>query len=508
MTRHLPLAALAVLLGLSLFAGLRGVDFGRHWDERHLVQQATTALKTELLLPRSYHYPSVPFWLTTAALAVGDDAAAAATSPSLRPDGQRTAVPPPPAVAADPILRIRSFFLIFSAFIGLWTYLAGRAAGLRSWPAVLGAGLVVGSFELAYHQRWIAPDAVMAQLAALTLWLLLRARLDARWLLPAAVAAGLCCGTKYTGGLLLVGVLFVAVTGPAGRLRRALLGGATFAASYLATTPGTLLDHGLFWRHLTYEIEHYAQGHGSYSVDGFASHLALAGRWLADSALAPWPLLAVGLAALALFGAGVVARPIRVWRGDGRRFLLLGLPLLYLLFMARQRVFITRNLLILLPFVAILAAVASQALLDRLRPGGRRWVVGGLLALPVAANLGFQLHASQTIHNRRTPQALAAFTAWCAAHPELAAHASPRLQHALGGATGACLTTGAARAYALYLSEGQPDSRRWPTLGEAWPEVVFGPVDVNLRWYGSWLGDDRIVVVDRATAERLHVAVP
>jgi 4-amino-4-deoxy-L-arabinose transferase-like glycosyltransferase len=63
---------------------------------------------------------------------------------------------------------------------------------------------------MAYHARWLVPDSMMMQFAALMLMLLSYAhtRPDPRfWLKCAAAAAGLACGTKYTGGILLVPII-------------------------------------------------------------------------------------------------------------------------------------------------------------------------------------------------------------------------------------------------------------------------------------------------------------
>ena len=87
-------------------------------------------------------------------------------------------------------------------------YLHMLAWGRPSTEALLG-DLVLGlSWALAYHARWIAPDAVMPQFGALTMLSSMLAwwRPDQRIWLPLA-AVGLACGTKYAGGLLPMPVL-------------------------------------------------------------------------------------------------------------------------------------------------------------------------------------------------------------------------------------------------------------------------------------------------------------
>ncbi len=65
--RALPvLLPLAVLIG----TGLRGLDFGQHWDERHYqIGPVETMIRTGRPLPGYYGYPSFDYWISTAAVA-------------------------------------------------------------------------------------------------------------------------------------------------------------------------------------------------------------------------------------------------------------------------------------------------------------------------------------------------------------------------------------------------------------------------------------------------------
>ncbi len=62
-------APIALLMGLLAWTGLRGVDFGYHWDEYEAqIQPVQWSLDERTLLPNYYLYPSVNYGLNLAAL--------------------------------------------------------------------------------------------------------------------------------------------------------------------------------------------------------------------------------------------------------------------------------------------------------------------------------------------------------------------------------------------------------------------------------------------------------
>jgi 4-amino-4-deoxy-L-arabinose transferase-like glycosyltransferase len=107
----------------------------------------------------------------------------------------------------DYILNVRTISLTISLFSIFWVYVAVWN-WRRSWAeSLLAASLLGLSWEMAYHARWFVPDSMMMQFAALMLMFLSYAHRSSNpgvWLKCAAVAVGLACGTKYTGGILLV----------------------------------------------------------------------------------------------------------------------------------------------------------------------------------------------------------------------------------------------------------------------------------------------------------------
>ncbi len=241
---------LPVLLPLVIFvgSGLRGLDFGHHWDEPQHTQALHKSIDMLILLPKMYPYPSVSYFLTLAGLSP-DVLTVLREERDIREIRLRLHS----AVDGKPfLLRTRTIFLVVCSSGILFVYLL-VLAWRGSVPGALLAASVLGlSWEIAYHSRWIAPDGVLMQFGALTAFgvVLAHKRPQQRgWLWLAATAAGLACGSKWPGGLLLVPVLMVGIHGLSGRgpTQKFWLGVKivfVFGAVYLFTTPGTVLDPG------------------------------------------------------------------------------------------------------------------------------------------------------------------------------------------------------------------------------------------------------------------------
>jgi 4-amino-4-deoxy-L-arabinose transferase-like glycosyltransferase len=286
----LPVLALVVLFTAT---GLRGVDFGYHWDEPdfHLAP-ARHMIESGVLLPKNYTYPTVDKWLVLL--------------PSI-PLGIRTAVhtggEPAPVQAAmlaainasDYLLRARSVFIVVSSLAILWTYGAARALRHRRREALVAAGSLGLSWQFAYHARWAVTDCILVQFSALTLFMLalFHGTGKPRWLYAAAVAAGLSTGTKYTGVALLAATLVAgALSLPrdayATQLRRAAELCALAFGVYLLTTPGTVLEPFQFRTDTLYISRYYEHHtHGGYTVASAWEHAKIVVSYLALAFYSP-----------------------------------------------------------------------------------------------------------------------------------------------------------------------------------------------------------------------------
>jgi 4-amino-4-deoxy-L-arabinose transferase-like glycosyltransferase len=377
--RLLGLLAIVVVWGFFLASGLAGLDFGRHFDERGLLIAVERTLRSGVFLPLFYVYPSVPYWLTLVpelgAFAPGMPEALACLS-TVEPTLPMTWQPCYERWTADAfsrhdpdrlILRARVLFLLASSAAILFTaLLAWRWRG-RLLEAVVAAAILGTSWEVAYHARWTAPDAVLMAVCAATLWLVAEAiaRGSARWLYGAAVAAAIGAATKLTGGVLLLPVLLgssllVSQHGWRQIPRRTVPFVLVFGVSFLLLSPGPMVEPLRFLIEVLHERNHYATGHRAYTVGAGPEHFARMLTYLLMTWFTPYPWVG------GLLGTSAIVGLVSAWKANQRLAVALLFPFaVYLLYFSFQRVMIVRNLLMLLPLLAVCSAWGAIAVAER-----------------------------------------------------------------------------------------------------------------------------------------------
>lgn len=507
-SRRCRLLPLALPLAIFLWAGLRGLDFGTHWDEQLHTKGLAQAVREGTLLPPTYNYPSVTFWLCAAALTPE-----ATRELDLTRRGAPVFLESLARFARGPeySLRARGLFVVATGLALVLVYLF-VLRWRRSWVEALCAAAILGtSFEVGYHARWISPDPLLVTLAAASLVCTGSALLrgSARgWLTAAAVVAGLACGTKYQAG-----ILFVPVLGAAwlrarerpreeGRSRSLARLIATFGATYLATTPGTLLRPIAFVQDLRFELRHYRTGHYGFTVEGGLDHLARALRYVAESLLsqsAPIALLLLALALLGLWASWRESRPLAIF--------LAGVPLFLLLYMCQFRVLFVRNLIWIAPFLAVAAARGAAWIAERLRPGRARLAFGGLLAALLLLNAYQLVAAGESIRWRGTDRFARELADYIEAHEQQRFYLSPAVAEELARVRPSArsnVTTDPREpsdAVAFYPRELEAPGA-WPANMPGFTLRIFGPREVNFEYYATW-PEPRILLVRRAQAVRL-----
>lgn len=511
---------LRILPGLLLVAALITIQFtalgyGHHWDEQNLYGAAERSVSRGQLLPVGfYDYPSVNYWLVMAAVAADPRIPwrAALDEPARLRDALSTAARDQQRL----MLRSRAIFAVVAHLAVLWVYLA--VLGWRdSVPeALLAAALLGLSWEFSYHARWVAPDLVLTQAAALAMVALVPAwcgRGGPNWVRLGAVAVGLACGSKYPGGLLLLPLLLTAAIGPLRggvplrfRLRLGVECLALFAATYLVTTPGTILEFFDFWNDLRSVSGQYATSLFGYTVEPGWDHACHAGIYLGAvffSKCMPLAILATGLM---LLGAVDLCR-----REPRVAVLFLIFPVAYFLFFTSRGVMVVRNLLILTPFMAILAACGAGWLRRLARPRPARIAVTAAIAGLVGFNAFAVYESSAAIRSRMSLRPLQQAASYAEARANTGLYVSPRViklwrRFGIPVPSGLEADVTAARELLLYSDEAMARSRDWPANDPFMIARSFGAGDVNLNYYPTWRGDSSILLLTAAKAREIAIA--
>jgi len=365
-----------VALGVNL---LRSVDYGEHWDEHRLINSAIEAREKGKWTTDWYNYPSVSFVLAR----FGHDKSY--FDPMIPDINSRSTF-------GKAAMRTRAFFIFFCLFLIPGIYLFGSAL-TNSTGGILAVLISSFGFELNYHMRWIAPDAVAVVFAVYAGWAVVVGfrKSTLLWWLLAAIFVALACGTKYPMGILF-GVLclaFLLNRNASGRLVHKLLSLAAIASVFVIvfgiTTPGAFLDTGKFLEDIRFESEHYQTGHRCHSVSGFGDHSVKMVLYFILFAGSSYKWISCILFFLTLIGFYLA---IRKNRKIAAVFLF---PLIYLLFFAFQNVMIVRNYLVVFPFFAVAAAGGFLILSKPLENLFSRffsfpkWMINGLLVFAIAA---------------------------------------------------------------------------------------------------------------------------
>jgi 4-amino-4-deoxy-L-arabinose transferase-like glycosyltransferase len=511
----------SVLLPLVLLigTGLRGLDFGLHWDERPWqIGPVKQMVQSGTLLPGYYTYPSFDYWLNLLVLA--PDAAASPTAgENLRKHLLRTLDSP------AYLLRLRAVYLLITSLSLVWVYLLVLQRRDSWLEALFAASLVACSWEVAYHLRWVATDGILMQFAALTVLLAVHALKSRRdsWLMAAAAVAGLGCGTKYPGGLLVLPVVLAGFFGaedctPRVKVVRFIKVATVFALVYLAVTPGTILQPVKFAHGVLYEITHYATGHGGHAIGRGLEHMQRLLMYFATVLFSPYLAIALLMFALAIIGtAGVITRD---WR-QGAVFVVF--PLAYMLYFSTQGTMVVRNLLAVAPFWAIAAARGagmlgqflgrkrSQPMAQLPSPALARAVWAGLLCAALGLNASWLIASAESIVARQTDRFVRQASEYIHTHPNTKFLLSPRVKRDLPvvGPSPHNITDdpGEADALVLYAREGMLRWHDWPANRRALTQACFGPREVNFDMYPNWWGDDRILVINPTRAKEMGLRI-
>ncbi len=526
-----------VVAALCLFAwvvGIRGIDYGEHWDEWYAQEGTENAVKNLQLFPGDFTYNGVYFDL--AAVPVFADVVR--SFPAVFPQIAKAPTRPMDAARYPAIkemqdktlayvksnrylLDTRALFLFFSSFIIVGLALAARCL----WPervvvVVVAAATAALSYEVGYHARYIAVDSLMGALTALMLASMAWARTtrspssaQLAWVL-AAMCGGLAFGCKVTGVAYCIPIGIGAFFSPAGyvprwrdgwllRLRRVALVAVVFVVAYLFTTPGFVRDPVRFAAGVFHTSATYARGKFAYAVDGLLDHTVKFFSWLFVDVPSPfWPF-----SLLLVFFGGVGAR--RLWRRDRELSIALCcFVALYGFIVLKAGQMVVRNALPLVPVLVLCIAAGVDITLAGVN-ARLRAALSALLVAGFVANAGYSVWAGETVRTVTQKTILRDTAAWLNKNADRPLWVSPNLHKNLKQQLAQsynCAKTNAAppqnaRAALFFLDHPR---KRWKANGWHLYEKHFSSQETNLTYYANWRAKNykaRTVVMPASTLQ-------
>jgi len=517
--------ALVFILACFWWTSFYGLNFGTHWDEpRAKFDAIHETLKTGLFIQGAglepngghYNYGGMNYLLTWAGFA--PEVFKFLRTGPLTLDSFSNALSP---IIYDmkPRLRVRAIYMILSSLSILWLFCLNRVLGRSAWESLLAAAILAGSWEVAYHSRWVAPDAVMMQFALLSFLCLAIgcSSQNLRWFYAAAFAAGLTAGTKYTGGMVLPFILAGAAAAVwwerhsllrVVKLTAALT--ATSAIAFVITSPGAVLDPFHVLAQLREQQTIYAAGWYGYSVEPGWPHLFAIAKYVTLQVFSHYWSISSLLTFFCLFGlaTSVAGRP--------RMFAIIATAFVaaYIFYFSQQAAFIVRNLLVIVPFLCLACARGVVWAGQRLP---RKWEMGvyGLVASLLVVNFGWEVYAADQIKRRSRPAYFVRkFEEYAARSGDDVFLISLKLSHAIEKENSPLprnAVTDPGRPYtkvAFLQSEG-PDrfALEWPHNWWGMYDKTFGPLEVNLDAYATFIGNERILVASAAHFSKLPLKV-
>jgi hypothetical protein len=506
-----------------LWTSFYGLNFGVQWDEtRAKFDSVSDSLKTGFFFQgavptpegKAYNHGGVNYLLTWCGLTpeimsfmAHRDCTLANLSSTINPILYTTSIR----------IRVRAIYVVLTSLTILWLFCLNLMLGRSRLEAFIAAAILTFSWEIAYHSRYVAPDAIMMQFAWLSIACMAVSQFKKNrlvWLYLGSVAIGLSTGTKYPGAIILpfflvgAGYLLRQEHRSAAFIAKQCLGlVATAGLTFILTNPGVLLDPFRFANQLEEQKTIYASGWYGYSVKAGLPHLAKMLKYFSLQVFSHYQFLSIIFAGFSLLGIIFLLFERKVLP-----ILIACLSLAYLLYFSQQSAMIVRNLLIVVPFLAMAAARGISVVAEHL---GRRlkFVFYAGLCIALAANLGWEVYAARQIKIRHHLEYfLKGFAEYVQDSPNDTFFVSTRLFSALRNeniALPANLVTDPSVPHnnvAFFQTEG-PDViwDRWPTNDWGLYKKVFGPLDVNLHAYTTFVGNERIIVITKKNLGRVPV---
>jgi len=288
---------------------------------------------------------------------------------------------------------------LLSLLLGLGVVLLSGLLSIELTGSLLACAisslLVAGAPSLVPSSTTIGVDSLACFFCALTIYLGVRTikSFSTSSLTATAVASGLALGSKYNAAPIVVLPVLVCLLSKRLNARDLLISLVAPLITFIATSPFIIISLPLFLDHVAYEIWHYGiAGHEGHTEEPGIRQALFYLNWLTREGIGIFPLfLAVGGILLS-----VISR---------RKELLIvaAFPLLYFVLMSGQRANFTRNMHVVIPFIALFASVSLLRVIGLIGDKSKRWaslLISSITILPTMW-LGYQARGGSSIPETR-----------------------------------------------------------------------------------------------------------
>lgn len=350
---NLLFASILIACYLNIF---RSLDFGYHWDEGIQYKLLVQTANNHIPLPLNfYNYPSFMYDIS---LVVGLILLVIAKTTGIDTFHSNYWFVP-----------MRT---IFSAicFVGIFLLFLAIKKSYGKLPAFFIGFVMMFSFQIQYHSRWIASDMLLASLACIWIYVYLSPKKTQGIIslyLP-AIIAGIGTSIKYQGAVLLLPTLISIISSQEAKKFQLLIGNfISFLTAFFIITPGAIIQSSVFVKNVLEENRHYRTTHGEYlgvqinqtsSPLEFLRHSVKYLFFILPSSFHP-----IGILLSILFMLGIfLILSYKQW--SNVTFLVFPV-LITLIYYSTLSIWVARNFLFLFPFILTISAIGISYLVKR-----------------------------------------------------------------------------------------------------------------------------------------------
>jgi 4-amino-4-deoxy-L-arabinose transferase-like glycosyltransferase len=389
--RMLSICCLWIVLAVAFAIRYRGITFGfpliTHPDEPFIVESAINIITTKDLNPHMFLYPSLYIYMQTLVYI------------SIFLMGKLSGI-------FDRFfdIGVTTFYFwgrMLTIIISVWTiyfvYLLGTLLFNR-FVAVISTLFIAFSLLHVSNSYTITTDSPMA------FWIILSFFVSAvnyingpklRYYILNGALIGCAVSTKYTAVWCLLPLIYVHLHHTSFSLvelfdRKLLLGLLSIPAAFVLTSPFSILDFNTFAPTLVYQHRAYSLGHAGFESD------AVSYGYYFQSLVRKY-----GIIPFIIAGIGMIFSFIHDTR---KTALLLCFPIPYFLFIGAYKVHFDRNIVCLVPFLALMSGYGIFQLTECFKNAARNKVIKFTLYLLLIISVvsGVYAQASKVVaHTRR-----------------------------------------------------------------------------------------------------------